>query len=125
RELIAAGFVEVPDTEGLFVDIHHLIPLVHPTIPLLAIELHSRPKWPYAWRPPEVEELLGSAVPSLTGLAGVLAPSPHHHALLLAAHGWEHEPLRRIGDLLDVAVAVHGLDPSEVDEIAQAWRIEE
>ena len=46
---------------------------------------------------------LSLAVPSATGIDGLLAPSPAAHALLLAAHAWAHHPLGRVGDLIDVA----------------------
>ena len=64
RALLAAGFEEVPDPDGIYVDLHHLIPLRDPMVPLLAIEIHSAPKWPYGLKPPSAAELLENAVPS-------------------------------------------------------------
>jgi Uncharacterised nucleotidyltransferase len=125
RALRTAGFVQIPDPEGIFVGLHHLTPLRDPTVPLLAIEIHSAPKWPYDLRPPSVAELFAAAVPSATGVPGVVAPSAEHHALLLAAHGWEHEPLRTVRDLLDVAVAKDALDPDELRRVSREWQIGE
>lgn len=123
--LRAAGFVEVPDPDGLYVGIHHLIPVWHPSVPLLAVEIHSEPKWPYLLRPPATAELFEAAVPSRCGVADVLAPAHEHHALLLAAHGWEHEPLRHVRDVLDVAVAKEGLDANEIARLSCNWRVKE
>jgi hypothetical protein len=102
RALRAAGFEETGDAE-LYIDIHHLRPLYLPGYPLV-IELHSEPKWvPWA-TPPSVPQLLAEAVPSGTGVDGILALAPAHHAVALAVHSWAHEPLRRIHELLDVAL---------------------
>jgi len=125
RDLRAAGFSEIPDPEGIYVDLHHLTPLRDPSIPLLAVEVHSAPKWPYDLKPPSASELFEAAVPSICGVPGVLAPSPEHHALLLAAHGWEHEPLRFVRDVLDVAIAKEEVDAVELSRLARDWQIAE
>lgn len=118
--LLAAGFEEVGDP-SLYLGIHHLRPLRWPDLPLV-VEIHSRPKWidggPVA---PTTAELLAVAVPSELGVK-VLPPA--YHALLLAAHSWAHEPLRRLRDLIDVAVMAEAAGRSEVAELARAWRIE-
>lgn len=122
--LRAAGFVQVPDSGGIYVGIHHLPPLCHPAVPLLAVEVHREPKWPRGRPPPTVAELFEAAVPSVCGVDGVAAPAPEHHALLLAAHGWEHEPLRRVRDVLDVALAKDGLNDAEIRLLARRWQIQ-
>lgn len=118
--LLAAGFEEVGDP-SLFVDIHHLRPLRWPDLPLV-VEIHSRPKWidggPAA---PPIAELLAAAVPAEQGVQ-VLPPA--HHALLLAAHSWAHEPLRRLRDLIDIAVMAEAAGRAEVAELARDWRLE-
>jgi Uncharacterised nucleotidyltransferase len=119
--LLASGFEPIGDP-ALYVGIHHLRPLAAPGFPL-SVEIHSRPKWPAQRTPTTTEELLAAAVPSSVGVDGVLAPSPQHHALLLAAHSWAHEPLRRLRDLVDVAAALQGLDRDEVRRLAGAWGI--
>jgi len=122
RALLAAGFVEVGESE-LYVDIHHLRPLAWPGL-ALTIELHSEPKWvPWA-EPPSFDALAEGALPGRGALAGFLQPLPEHHAVLLAAHGWAHQPLRRLGDLLDVAVAGAGAPRGEAAVAAREWGCE-
>jgi hypothetical protein len=117
--LIAAGFVEVNDPE-IYRDIHHLRPLWWPGLPLL-VELHSRPKWVDGVPGPPVEELLAASVPGRLGVDGVGALPAAHHTLVLAAHGWAHEPLGRLGNLIDVAVTrAHG-DDAELAALARRW----
>ena len=117
--LLAAGFVPVGQPE-LYEDIHHLRPLHLPGSPLV-IEVHSRPKWVAGLPAPAVEELLAAAVPSTTGIEGVLAPAPHHHALLVAAHAWAHVPLGCLLHAIDVAVLVAETEEEEVAEQAARW----
>jgi hypothetical protein len=119
RELLAAGFVEVGAPE-LYEDIHHLRPLALPGLPL-AIEIHDRPKWVERLEPPPASALLELAVPCSLGVDGVSALPPAPHALVLAVHGWAHEPLRRARDLLDVALTAATADAAELDALARAW----
>jgi hypothetical protein len=116
--LRAAGFVEIGDPER-YVDIHHLRPLSLPglTVP---VELHHRPKWPTGLQPPATADLLDRAVPSATGIDGVAALAAADHALVLAAHSWAHLPLRRLLELVDIAVVSGEADPDEVDARARA-----
>ena len=111
--LIAAGFQEVFDPE-IYEDIHHLRPLWWPGLPLV-VELHTRANWPAAIPGPSTAELLAAAVPSRLGVAGVTTLPPEHHTLVLAAHAWEHQPLGRLGNLIDVAVMLRRSDDAEVD----------
>jgi hypothetical protein len=117
--MLAAGFQEVGDP-ALYEDIHHLRPLGWPGLPLI-IELHSRPKWPELLPAPAVAELLEAAVPSRLGVAGIETLPAAHHAVLVAAHSWAHEPLARIGHLVDVAVTLDRADRADVRAIARAW----
>ena len=119
QALLAAGFDPVGEPE-LYVDIHHLRPLALPELPL-NVELHSAPKWPRELPAPPVEELLAAAIPSALGLDGISALAPEHHALALAAHSWAHEPLRRLGDVFDVAVASEHCEAGELAELARRW----
>jgi hypothetical protein len=121
RELQASGFVEVGDP-ALYVDIHHLRPLQWRSLPLV-VEVHTEPKWPERLRPPRVEEIVEAAVPSQLGIDGISAPDPVHHTLILAAHGWAHEPLRRLRDLVDVVVLAGECEASEVERTARAWHL--
>ena len=51
-----------------------------------------------------MDELLAAASPRDGGPAGILVLPPEHHLLLLAAHSWAHEPLRRLRDIVDMAL---------------------
>jgi hypothetical protein len=68
--------------------------------------------------------LLSDAVESATGIPGLLALSPAHHALVLAAHSWDGTPLRRILDLVDVSVVAQEADPVELWDAARRWRVD-
>lgn len=123
--LLAAGFVEVGDPSK-YEGIHHLRPLLLPGLPI-ALEVHSRPKWPSA-EEPSVGTLLDAGEPGAAGVEGLLAPPPALHAVLLAAHSWAHEPLRRLRDLVDVAAVSAGCSAADVEDaaeelgIARIWR---
>lgn len=117
--MLAAGFQEVGDP-ALYEDIHHLRPLGWPGLPLI-VELHWRPKWPELLPAPPVAELLEAAVPSRLGVAGIETLPAAHHAVLVAAHSWAHEPLARIGHLVDLAVTLDRADRADVRAIARAW----
>ena len=119
-QLREAGFVEVGDPVK-FEGIHHLRPLVWPTLPL-PVEIHSRPKWPGRLPPPPVEEIVETAVPSALGVPGVLAPCAARHALLIAGHAWAHEPLNRLRDFVDVSATAAEAEPTEIEHIAAAWQ---
>jgi hypothetical protein len=121
RALIAAGFRPIGDA-GLYQEIHHLRPLHSPSLPLY-VEVHSRPKWLDGRRPPSFEELVADARPTSLDVDGVLGLAPSHHALLIAAHWWAHEPFSRLGGLLDVAAVVEGRDPIEVASLSRAWGV--
>ncbi len=117
--LIAAGFQEVFEPE-IYADIHHLRPLWWPGLPLV-VELHTRANWPADMPGPSTEELLAAAVPSRLGVEGVSTLPPAEHTLVLAAHAWAHQPLGRLGNLIDVAVTLRRCDAAEVDALARRW----
>jgi hypothetical protein len=123
RALVAAGFVEEPDPEGLWVGIHHLPRIRWPDIPL-QLEVHTHPKWPDGLVPPPTEELFAAAVPARIGVPGVLAPDPAHHALLVAAHAWAHKPLANVRDLLDAGAVAAEADARELAQTASDWGVE-
>ena len=101
RTLLEAGF-ELTGDERLYRNIHHLQPLRWPGLAPV-VEIHDRLKW-VDWRQaPRTVDLLDAAVASRTELAGVDALAPTHHVVALAVHSWAHDPLARIGHLLDVA----------------------
>ena len=114
--LLAAGFVTALSPEP-YVDIHHLQPLQWPGAPLL-VEVHDRPKWPAGLPAPSRAELLASAIPGSTGVAGVMALPPELHAMVVAAHSWAHAPLARLGHLVDLAAVTAGLDRRSLDRTA-------
>lgn len=117
--LLAAGFEEVGDPAA-YVDIHHLRPLRSPGLPLV-VEIHSRPKWVETAPPPSTEELFAAALPASGPLRHL---PPAHHALVLAVHSWAHEPLRRLRDIVDVAVMRELAGQAEVEALARSWGLE-
>jgi Uncharacterised nucleotidyltransferase len=122
QELIDAGFEPTGD-ERLYVNIHHLRPLRWPGLPLV-VEIHDRPKWLDWQTPPPTAELLNAAVPSRVGVDGVETLPPAYHVLVLAVHSWAHDPLSRIGHLLDVAALAESASRADVDALATAWGVE-
>jgi hypothetical protein len=120
--LRADGFVEVEDPE-LFKDHHHLRPLQLPEN-WLRVEIHTRPMWPKELPGPPVQDIIDRGVPSLTGVAGILAPDPATHAIILASHAWVHQPLDTLRDLIDIALVATRTDPADVDALSRTWGIE-
>lgn len=116
-----AGFVPAGDPRQ-YVDIHHLQPLRWPSLPV-AIELHHTPKWIDGLQPPATAELLELAVPARGDAEGFLTLAPAAHAVVLAVHSWAHEPLNRIGDLVDVALLAAEADVREMDRLARSWGV--
>jgi hypothetical protein len=121
RALLAAGYIEVDDPEP-FIDHHHLRPLKAPAVGL-KVELHTRPLWPMATEPPPLGEILERAVPAGVGIEGISAPDALHHAMILAAHAWSHDPLQTLRDLVDIAAVSEGLSEAELTKTAEAWGI--
>jgi hypothetical protein len=119
RALVAHGFFEGGEF-GADEDAQHLQPLAWPGLPLV-VEVHRRPNCPPWLTPPPSQELFRGAVPSVTGVEGVLAPAPAVHALLLAAHSWAHRPLTRLADFIDIVAVLGGADRNAVDELARQW----
>jgi hypothetical protein len=117
--LLAAGFQHSREAESLGV-LHHECPLEWPGLPL-TIELHSAPNRAEGVPAPPPGELIASAVPSRLGVDGVAALAPAHHTLVLAAHAWSHDPLGRLGNLIDVAVTLRRADEAEVAALARRW----
>jgi hypothetical protein len=117
--LLAAGFVEVGEA-WRYENIHHLRALWWPGLPLI-VEVHERPKWPDGLPVPPTGELLASARPARVGVPGIGALPPAEHALLLAAHAWAHEPLGRVGQLVDVAATLRQTEPRDVEPLARRW----
>jgi hypothetical protein len=122
RALLAAGFESVGNPDA-YRDIHHLRPLAWPGLPLY-LELHTRPKWVDGLPVPATRDLIGRAVPADVGVAGLLALPPAEHALLVAAHAWAHEPLRRALDLVDASVLADEADERELRALARSWGID-
>lgn len=126
RALLAADFQEIGDPD-LYRGIHHLRPLRWAALPL-AVEIHSSPKWLERLEPPRIEELISVAVPARAARDSILTLPPAHHTLILVAHSWAHEPLRRLLELIDVAVLAQEADRAEIDALARrlglarAWR---
>jgi hypothetical protein len=122
RALLDAGFRCVGEP-SLYVGIHHLQPMIWPGLPV-HVELHSRPKWVEGLEPPSAEALLERAEATNPELAGALSLPPAELALVLAAHGWAHEPLWRLRDVVDVAAVALHADRGRIDALAREWGIE-
>lgn len=120
RALLAAGFVPTGDPR-LYEGIHHLRPLALPGLPL-TIEVHARLKWPERMAAPATGELLEAARPAACNVEGVLALAPAHHAVVLAAHAWAHDPLGCAGRLVDVAAVAGEADRADMEALARRWR---
>jgi Uncharacterised nucleotidyltransferase len=120
RALLAAGFEEVGPHDG-DPAAHDLPSLAWPGLPT-TIEVHRAVHWVEGLEAPSPQELFDAAEPSRLGVAGLLAPAPHHHVLLLTAHAWAHEPLRRLVELVDVAAMSQDTDPAAVRALARQWR---
>ena len=119
RTLREHGFLEV-DTPFDHREHHHLSPLRWPVVPL-DVEVHASPNWPRGIGGAPLPEILEAAAPSLVDVEGITAPSRPHHALILAAHAWAHEPLQTLRDLLDVAVLAADQSPADLDRVATEW----
>jgi hypothetical protein len=120
--LKSSGFVDVDDPE-LFLHHHHLRPLRSPSFGL-KVEIHSSLPWPDGIEPPPLAEIVEAAGPSKTGVDGISAADDVHHALILAAHAWVHDPLGRLRDLVDVAAVAARVPEPELDRTARAWGID-
>jgi hypothetical protein len=120
----ADGCVLVDDPE-VYVnqDQHHLRPVQWPDT-WLRVEIHVRPLWPQGKTPPPMEEIVAAAVQSATGVPGISAPHPAHHAVILASHAWVSQPLETLRDLVDVAAVAAEADERELTRTARAWGIE-
>jgi hypothetical protein len=49
---------------------------------------------------------------------------PSYHALLLAAHSWRHEPLRRLRDMIDIVAMAESAGRDNVAALAGDWGVE-
>nr|MBA2708723.1 nucleotidyltransferase family protein [Gemmatimonadaceae bacterium] len=116
--LVGTGFVEHHDPL-LTNRWHHLTTLGSTTG--LKVEVHKLPRWPGRLRPPPTREILDASVPSALGVVGISAPTPLHHALILAAHAWHHEPLWTLRDLIDIAAVSALVDRRDLDRTAKVW----
>ena len=119
RALIAAGFVECGDPAA-YVNAQHLAPLMWPGAPLV-VEVHRRPSLPFWLARVSAETVLRTAVPSATGVPGVVAPEPAAHAVLVVAHAWTHGALASAGHLLDAAALLASADRRRAGAFARAW----
>ena len=118
EELVAAGARVIKDLDVA----HHEPPVVFEDLPLV-IEVHRTPKWPKGFTAPGSAEVFATAVPAPWGGGLVLTPPPSHHAVIVAAHAWAHRPLRRLMDLLDLAVMLEAGDRAEASAIAGGWGV--
>jgi hypothetical protein len=102
RALLDAGFTAASGEDD-YAGHHHLPPLSAPGL-AVPIEVH-RGLGAQTWaRMPPTADLLARAVPSETGVDGVLALDPVDHAVFVANHAWRSAPLGRLGHLVDVHV---------------------
>lgn len=130
RALIELGFVEQHDrifrtgSPRDWTDGAHHTPLATPESTTgLQVEVHESPRWPSMFRPPSTREILEASGPSSLGVDGISAPAPLHHALIIAAHAWHHEPLWTLRDLIDIAAISAAVDKRDLRGTAAAWGI--
>lgn len=124
-QLLGAGWHELagPGVLRWYNDIHQTHPLVVPGL-TLPLELHRRPNWPTWGSPPPIDELFEAAQPSAVDVDGALAPSIEHHALLVLAHSWWHQPFERLSQLIDFAVLLGLCDAAVLRITARRWQLE-
>lgn len=118
RALVGQGMTELHDPL-LTPEFHHLQRLQSATG--LQVEIHKSPRWLVGSRPPSTREIFDASVPLSLGVTGISTPSPLHHALILAAHAWDHEPLWSLRDLIDIAAISAHADERELDRTAERW----
>ena len=121
RVLLANG-AEYSFDEGAPADGHHERELMLPGLPI-SLELHHFPSWPRTGSPPQAAELLDLARAAADLPAGALALPPAEHAVIVAAHSWGHRPLRRVRDLLDVALLMAAADRDDAARAAERWHV--
>ena len=119
--LLAAGF-NVAGEEHRYHGAHHLQPLQYGGVPLV-LEVHIQPKWVQWSLPPSIDELFEAAVESVVPVEGISALPPAHHAVILAAHAWAHEPLGSLRHLIDIAAVCQRTAATEVKTLATTWGI--
>jgi hypothetical protein len=124
-ELLGADWREQTGAAVLrwYDDIHQTHPLVLPGMSI-ALELHRRPNWPTWGVPPALDELFEAAQRSVTDVDGALAPSTEHHALLVLAHSWWHQPFERLSQLIDFALLLGLSDAAVLRSTARRWKVE-
>jgi hypothetical protein len=121
RALLAAGFQKLgPYEDEHFDGLHHLRPVGLPPH-VTFVEVHRRPNWDLWSSPPQTRELFDVAVEGNSGVPGLLALPPAHHALVLTGHSWGERPLRRILDLVDLAAVAAPADDAEIERLARTW----
>jgi hypothetical protein len=123
--LLAAGFLQRLETVApdFYDRHHHLHPLEWPGL-ALPIEIHRRVMWPRGFEAPANDELFEAALPASFGVEGLLVPDPRHHALLLAAHSWGEDPMRKLRDLVDVLAFTEDDTRNELARLARRWGFE-
>jgi hypothetical protein len=122
-ELLSAGFKCTGSEHDILPNYIHDLPLRFAHLPL-AIELHRRPGWLSWMHAPSNDALFHIAVPSATGVDGVLALPPVEHTLFLAVHSWRHGPYHSLLHLIDIALMREQTDPGALAHTAQAWGLQ-
>src|SRR5262249_58234564 len=80
-------------------------------------------KWLAGLKGPSAADVLGRGLRAAVGVDGFLALPCAPHAVLVAVHSWAHEPLRRLRDLIDVAVLAEACEPEELSATAGEWNV--
>ena len=123
RALLESGFVSSAADGNYYVGLHHLPPLRAPGPIPVVVEVHRRVNWVHWCDPPSTKELLQAAVAADIGVNGVLGLCPEHHVLVTAVHSWVELPLRRLGDLVDIASGMTMVQPAAVRQLAREWGV--
>lgn len=119
RRLRAAGFKPLHNAIS-HPDYHQTAALILGDDPV-TIELHRRPNSP-RWNHFPVEEVFAEALPSRTGVDGVLRPRDDHHAVIVAWHYWRDGANRGRG-LIDVQLLREQSSNEAISLVAEQWGV--
>ena len=119
RRLRDAGFRPFSGS-GSHPEYHQSAPLLLDDNPV-TVELHRRPSSP-RWNHFPVDELFAEALPSRTGVEGVLRPRDDHHAVVVAWHYWRDGAHRGRG-LIDLHLLRQRTTDEMIADTAERWGV--
>lgn len=102
---------------------HHRLPLRFPGLPL-GIELHHDPGWLSWMTPPSNRELFDRAIPSATGVDGIVTLPPVEATLHHAMHSWRHGPYHSLLHMIDIELMRQQANAADLVSTASRWGLE-